>query len=345
MANISRSRGDTYPVALDLKDEDSGQPYAIPSGSTFLLTVSEISLPDDASEQVFQSAGEVFNASLGMVRFPISAEAADILGTFYHDIQMTSQAGLIRTVDRGQYVVKQDITKDGKHTILLDDFGPDDTDIIATGINGRWVTDFFETIIDPASGLFAKTRDSRRTVRWFHPEGFATPAPVAYLRLSGDSAPYRFVDPYHFNVELEVLAYVDDAVVGIRFDVGGAASGWVDGGFVNDVSTGGRVFVAARIQPPTKDAAVMIDDTGSNHAADGPGWYRMKMFIEKRWASVRGKYWADGDTEPEAWEVSITPDRISSQPMVYGIHSYGHNTPLSATSVGEIASLSYRVWS
>jgi hypothetical protein len=111
--NISRHRGDTFPIILYLTDEDTGRPFPIPGGSTFLFTVNGNASPTDASDQVFQSVGEIVNASLGSVRFPVDPAAADILGTFYHDAQMTGPTGLIRTVDHGEYVVEQDITKEG----------------------------------------------------------------------------------------------------------------------------------------------------------------------------------------------------------------------------------------
>lgn len=101
--NIERMRGDTYSEQFEF----TGLGSLI--GASFLLTVDPEMEPADATANLFQLVGTVLSASL--VEFPITALQADNVGTYYYDIQMTSVTGQVRTVTRGTWTFRQDITK------------------------------------------------------------------------------------------------------------------------------------------------------------------------------------------------------------------------------------------
>lgn len=104
MSSITRKRGDTYPIELRL-----GKP--IPDGATFLLTVDPKKDPKSSSTNLFQLTGTILDQQKGYVEFPVSSSAADHVGDFYYDAQMTDESGLKYTVADGKYKLNQDITK------------------------------------------------------------------------------------------------------------------------------------------------------------------------------------------------------------------------------------------
>jgi hypothetical protein len=107
---IKRTRGDTYPISVTLKDS-SGVAIDI-TGGTFALTVNSEENPTDTANQLFTEAGTITNAVGGVVEFAVSLSNSDQTpGVYYYDVQYTDSAGNIRTVLRGPWCVNQDITK------------------------------------------------------------------------------------------------------------------------------------------------------------------------------------------------------------------------------------------
>lgn len=109
MTDIERKRGDTYPIEILVVD-DAGAVVNI-TGATFLFTVDPEKDPATSTNNKFQLSGVITNAAGGAVEFRPSAANVNLLGTFYHDIQMTDSGGFISTLNKGKFKLVQDITK------------------------------------------------------------------------------------------------------------------------------------------------------------------------------------------------------------------------------------------
>lgn len=106
---IERKRGDTYADEFTLTDKQTWEPVNL-SGCSFLLTVDERPKPTNDLTRRYQLTGDVLPLE-GKVLCAPTPEEADLVGTFYYDLQMTDATGRIRTVASGPYIYLQDITK------------------------------------------------------------------------------------------------------------------------------------------------------------------------------------------------------------------------------------------
>ena len=106
---IRRERGDTFPFTVTLRDGDGN--LLDLTGASFLLTVNAQEDPTAAEAPEFTLAGAVAAPATGVIEFSMSESDADIVGTYYYDLQMTDSSGYVRTVLRGPFVMDQDITK------------------------------------------------------------------------------------------------------------------------------------------------------------------------------------------------------------------------------------------
>ena len=105
------SRGDTTPWTLTMED-DAVPPVPVPiTGFSYLLTVDPSDEPVGSGNNLFQLTGTVTDGPNGVVQFALNASQADNLGEFFYDLQQTDGAGNIRTVAKGGFEFKQDITK------------------------------------------------------------------------------------------------------------------------------------------------------------------------------------------------------------------------------------------
>lgn len=110
MTDLTRTRGDTAADQITVTDS-AGNAVNI-TGYSFLMTINSLENPPDISTQLYQIAGSILNAPAGTVEFvPLLANVDQIPGTYYYDIQMTDDAGRIKTIDKGKYTYTQDITK------------------------------------------------------------------------------------------------------------------------------------------------------------------------------------------------------------------------------------------
>ena len=108
--NLCVVRGDTTPWTFTILDS-SGAAVNI-SGYSFLLTVDPSEEPGDDSANLFQLTGTITDAANGVVQFAMTAGQADqVPSEYYFDLQMTDGVGSIRTVAKGVFEFKQDITK------------------------------------------------------------------------------------------------------------------------------------------------------------------------------------------------------------------------------------------
>jgi hypothetical protein len=108
MTDITRSRGDTYPIEILVTA--NGAPLDVTS-ATFKLTVDPSKAPVDDSANLFSLTGVVTDGPAGAVAFTPTAMQADRVGKFYYDVQMVDGSGAIRTVLSGKFTLTQDITK------------------------------------------------------------------------------------------------------------------------------------------------------------------------------------------------------------------------------------------
>lgn len=109
MTSITRYRGDTAPDQFTVTQDGAAVNI---TGYSFKLTVNSDEDPTDATNQKFSLTGTVTSGVDGYVEFaPTALEADQAPGVYYYDVQMTDGSGNIRTVAKGRYRFKQDITK------------------------------------------------------------------------------------------------------------------------------------------------------------------------------------------------------------------------------------------
>lgn len=112
MTVITRYRGDTYPIKIQIFNRQTRQPVDI-TGMSAILSVSTRQNPT-ASPDVFSSVGIPQSPTVdGVFHFPITASQANNLSirTHYYDVQVTDAMGEVRTIEKDEFRVIQDITK------------------------------------------------------------------------------------------------------------------------------------------------------------------------------------------------------------------------------------------
>lgn len=115
---ICRFRGDTKAVKRVITQDGSPSVVDI-SLFSFLMTVNTVKNPDIGvspvlGQQLFQIVGTITDGPNGKFEFEYTASPnpAELdFGGYFYDMQMTDGAGIIRTIAKGKYTIKQDITK------------------------------------------------------------------------------------------------------------------------------------------------------------------------------------------------------------------------------------------
>ena len=103
------SRGDTTPWTFTIKS--NGAPVPI-TGFSYLLTVDPSDEPADAVNNLFSLTGTITDGPNGVVEFELSAVQADQTpDVYFFDLQQTDGASKLRTIAKGEFEFKQDITK------------------------------------------------------------------------------------------------------------------------------------------------------------------------------------------------------------------------------------------
>lgn len=108
MSNITRYRGDTYPIYVKVKNENS-IPVDI-TDWTLVMSLCDTSSPT-VSDYVWQVTASVSEPESGIAFFDFTDEQMNLLGTYYYDIQILDQASKKRTIKKGSLVFFQDINK------------------------------------------------------------------------------------------------------------------------------------------------------------------------------------------------------------------------------------------
>lgn len=110
--DITRVRGDDYPLQVALTDEDDA---AIDIDTfTFNWTVDTIEDPADELTQVFKVAGEiVVPATDGVVEFPPTPAQMDLDPDtdYFYEISQVDTGPFKRTIMRGKLIIEQDKDK------------------------------------------------------------------------------------------------------------------------------------------------------------------------------------------------------------------------------------------
>ncbi len=105
------SRGDTAQWTFTILKADGVTPEDI-TGFSYLLTVDPSDEPTDAVNNLFQLTGIIPTGTDGLIQFSLTTGQADqVPQEYFFDLQQTDTATRIRTVAKGVFEFKQDISK------------------------------------------------------------------------------------------------------------------------------------------------------------------------------------------------------------------------------------------
>ena len=108
--NITRKRGDDYPLAMTLKDE-AGVVINITS-FVFQLVVDPSIDPATSADNVLDLTAVLTDAVNGEFEFQPTAMEMDITpDVYFYEVQMTDASSAIRTILQGKFIIQQDIVK------------------------------------------------------------------------------------------------------------------------------------------------------------------------------------------------------------------------------------------
>lgn len=105
----SRYRGDDYPWGFTITRKSTGAAIDISSWS-FICTFNTERDPEDATNQQFTSNGLITDGINGQMEIPFVGNTLPVADLFY-DIQATDDNSRIRTIEKGQCTIWQDISK------------------------------------------------------------------------------------------------------------------------------------------------------------------------------------------------------------------------------------------
>jgi hypothetical protein len=267
--------------------------------------------PPDTVQQMFQSAGVIQGASAdGRVNFVLTPENADAAGAFYFDVEATDGDGKTRTLDKGQFILLQDITKSAPGQVWIPSDGENLSSIEIDG-SEFWLG-------EDSGGNFM----FRRTSVLYNGEpvtvALTTHSPLfgsAQTRLStlGDTSGLHGIGPtgiYRF----EIL---------VKWDTLGTPSlalrDWVEMG---DAPTGaGAIFafagtwcalsVDAYVVDPNVGGFFESDSIAKVSLDDVSDWIRCAFQIDFYTRVIKAKVWNDAGAEPD-WQVATTGETIDT---------------------------------
>ena len=107
--NITRFKGDTYQVVLNVKNPDR-TPFDL-TGRSFKLSV--IAGRDKGSTSyLLQSTGaDLGDPTQGAIGFPLTPEQVAHVGSYEYDVEMTDTDGTVKTIAHGVWLFVQDVTQ------------------------------------------------------------------------------------------------------------------------------------------------------------------------------------------------------------------------------------------
>ena len=108
---LKRYRGDTHKHFFNLF-RPTGEPIDV-TGYSFTLTVSTKRDPTDTTGRIITMPGVIESPTIGRISFaPTLMESSQApIGVHFYDIQQTDAGGLIETIAKSTYEIRQDISK------------------------------------------------------------------------------------------------------------------------------------------------------------------------------------------------------------------------------------------
>lgn len=103
-------RGDTCADTFLISNQETGEAENL-TGCTAKITLNKVKNPVDTSTQVYQLVGQMSDPTTGIIEFFPTEEQADLVGTFYFDIELTDTYNKKHTLVKDIYTYEQDITK------------------------------------------------------------------------------------------------------------------------------------------------------------------------------------------------------------------------------------------
>jgi hypothetical protein len=97
-------RGDTANFRLEVKDRLRGAVNV--TGWTFILSAAR----KRGGTVAFSANGAITNAESGIVEFELMPEQTADVGHFFYDVQASTPASKVYTVDTGEIEIVQDVT-------------------------------------------------------------------------------------------------------------------------------------------------------------------------------------------------------------------------------------------
>lgn len=110
---ITIVRGDDHEHEITFVDVDDSTGIETPldlTGATVALTVKK-NPADPQSKAIFSvSTATHTNAAQGETKIVLTPTETSISGEFYYDLQITFPNGKIKSVNKGKYIIDQDVT-------------------------------------------------------------------------------------------------------------------------------------------------------------------------------------------------------------------------------------------
>lgn len=329
MSDITRYRGDTRRIRKTVRD-GAGAVVDITDWA-FVLTINSEADPEDAAEQVAQLVGTIYDAPNGVVDFLPAVADVEVAGTFYYDIQATDADGGFTTLDKGQFTLLQDITKDAATNAwtaadgVLGQLVPLDGSAFWQGIGSPSLTYLTYRDRDGTPVAALEGSDLQKTYLW--------PTPPVSTRTAFGRGAFEF----------EFLAYVgNDCYIRWETDSTYSPNNYV---YVALNTALGEVELAIQVFG-WEDSWTAFD---SGPALTLPGWVQFKIrlgyVIEDNGAngncySMKVKAWQPPATEPTAWDMEdySTPGE-DAHPLERGMRLY-----MDMTAPGGVLELAWFRW-
>ena len=317
MSDITRHRGDTRRIQRTVKENGVAIPI---TDWTFLLTISREEDPVDTVEQIAQIIGVITDAANGVVDFTPLAKDVDWVGGNFFDIEAVDSDGGISTLDKGQFTLLQDITKDPETRVYLfegtldellpndgplwivsaDESSPARSDATLPGyrvydtrdvvnLNAKpaevRVTDGYTTSLHLAGSLAPSFMGNVDMMVVFYWHSIASTNFTIGLMAGPHDLAWGLVAKLKDTISLEFTLYRGDGITAGGFDYGGRVHGyaWEEG----------------------------------EAMADGTGWHRMRLQLDRTASVVRLKRWLDVDDEPMFWNFEHNDANLSTLSRLY----------------------------
>jgi hypothetical protein len=296
---IKRTRGDTYPTSMTIRQSD-GTPMDL-TGKQVVLTANTEEDPVDTSTQVFQLVGTITDAENGQVEFPWDADAADNVGMFYYDVEVSD----------GQE------TPDPPAEYVIDLSGTEGEDVPLTGDVLWAATTDGEYSSGPGDYASYQVRDTVPVVRLPSKSEFFVDDIGNHLVACGDSAPVLGrCDQY-----LEVRGYIEDNAANVGSMGVGLMQGW-PAYYAQALGYRATLYKQTTISDSLTLAryegeranAIEWSEANSPQGIVLPGYFTIRLEVLFSTGLVRAKAWSDAGGDPGVWQVEHDDSGVAMFP-------------------------------